>query len=598
MSSTEKVPFSADHYNRRRSERGVVEMLDVVIKGAQVADGTGRPKERVDVGVRDGVIVSVGKTDEPARRTIDADGLVLAPGFVDIHTHFDAQVFWDPYLTPSSLHGITSVIAGNCGFSVAPLVSSEAEYMMRMLARVEGMPLASLETGVPWNWSTTADYLDAIEGTVGVNVGFLVGHSALRRVVMGEDSVGKPATEEQIREMELLLGQSLAAGGMGLSSSWATTHCDGDGDPVPSRAASHEEIVSLCRVLRDHPGTTLEMIPTAYAMEEHLKRLLTDMSVAANRPVNWNVLVVDAQNPSLHEGRLDASNYAAREGGRVLALTTPDTIKFRLAFTSGFVLDSFPEWSYTLSLPEGERLRALADPDHRRKLEAGARKLIGTPRERLVDWGSMVVAETFSPETARYRGWTIGKVASDQGKDLFDAMLDLVIADRLRTSFAPPPVGDDDITWNLRRDIWRDERVILGASDAGAHVESIHTFNYPTALLGESVRERELLSVEEAIHLLTDVPARLYGLRGRGRIEPGYCADIVLFDETTVGPGEVVTKWDLPAGAPRLYSEPDGFQAIFVNGVEIARENEFTGDRPGTVLRSGVHTETVAVPAG
>jgi N-acyl-D-aspartate/D-glutamate deacylase len=209
----------------------------------------------------------------------------------------------------------------------------------------------------------------------------------------------------------------------------------------------------------------------------------------------------------------------------------------------------------------------------------------------------MRIAETFSAETARYKGWTVGEVASEQGKDPFDAMCDLVVADRLRTSFAPPPVGDDDATWKLRASLWSDPRVILGASDAGAHVESIATFNYATALLGESVRERGLLPLEEAVRLLTDVPAHVYGLRGRGRIADGTCADLVLFDETTIGPGVVETRWDLPAGAPRLYSEPTGVQAVFVNGTEIVHENQVTGALAGTVLRSGRDTVTVPNPA-
>src|SRR5262245_36750633 len=199
-------------------------MLDVVIRGADVVDGTGAARRRADVGITDAVIVDIGRIGDAAHRTIDADGLVLTPGFVDVHTHFDAQVFWDPYLTPSCFHGMTSIIGGNCGFSVAPLAAEHGAYMMSMLARVEGMPLETLQQGVPWDWSSMASYLSRLDGTLGVNAGFMVGHSAVRRAVMGEDSVKRVATEAELDDMRRVLGESLAAGGLGLSSSWATTH--------------------------------------------------------------------------------------------------------------------------------------------------------------------------------------------------------------------------------------------------------------------------------------------------------------------------------------------------------------------------------------
>jgi N-acyl-D-aspartate/D-glutamate deacylase len=351
--------------------------------------------------------------------------------------------------------------------------------------------------------------------------------------------------------------------------------------------------------VRDHPGTTLEFIPAAGGpVDDHIVDVITRMSLAANRPLNWNVLVMNANEPEIHERKLRASDLAAEQGAKVVALTTPDLIRFRISFLSGFVLDAFPDWPHTMTLPAEEKLRALADPDHRRHLDAAAHSPEAGDRIRLADWASMRVAETFSPETNRYKGWTVGQVAVAEGKSAFDAMCDLVVADRLRTSFAPPPVGDDDATWRLRAEMWSDERVVLGASDAGAHVESISTFNYATSLLGESVRGRRLLSLEEAVRLLTDVPARLYGLRGRGRIAEGNVADMVLFDETTVDPGAVETRWDLPADAPRLYSEPHGVEHVFVNGTEIVHRNQLTGVRPGTLLRSGVHTSTVTVPGG
>ncbi len=260
-------------------------MLDCVIRGGEVIDGTGRPRRRADVGIRDGKVVSIGDVTEEASQTIDASGLAVAPGFVDIHTHYDAQAFWDTTLSPSPLHGVTTVIGGNCGFSIAPLGPEHGDYLMRMLARVEGMPLESLAEGVPWDWTTTAEYLDRLDNRLAVNAGFLVGHSAIRRVVMGDDATRRHASPGEQYEMERLLAEGLAAGGMGFSSSWATTHNDDEGEAVPSRHASTDELLSLCKVVSAHPGTTLEFIPTIGLFEEHDMDLMTRMSLAANRPL-------------------------------------------------------------------------------------------------------------------------------------------------------------------------------------------------------------------------------------------------------------------------------------------------------------------------
>src|SRR5688500_227781 len=235
-------------------------MLDYLIKGATIVDGTGSPARTGDVGVRDGRVVAVGSVDEDAATTLDAAGLVVAPGFVDPHTHYDAQLFWDPAATPSNVHGVTSVIGGNCGFTLAPLRAEDADYTRRMMAKVEGRPLAALENGVPWRWETFAEYLDALEGGIGVNAGFLVGHCALRRYVMGEDAVGGKPSDEQMDTMLRVLHESLEVGGLGFSTTLSNTHSDGDGNPVASRHASPEELLAFCRAVSEHEGTTLEGI--------------------------------------------------------------------------------------------------------------------------------------------------------------------------------------------------------------------------------------------------------------------------------------------------------------------------------------------------
>jgi N-acyl-D-aspartate/D-glutamate deacylase len=566
-------------------------MLDLKIAGGSIVDGTGTERRRADVGIRDGSVVAIGDVDEPAGRTIDASGLIVAPGFVDIHTHYDAQAFWDPALTPSPLHGVTTVVGGNCGFTIAPLAASEADYLMRMLSRVEGMPLESLATGVPWDWQTFGEYLDRLDGTLAVNAGFLVGHSALRRVAMGDRS-HEPATDDDVATMRRTLGESLAAGGLGFSSSQAPTHNDGDGEPVPSRAATRDELVALSRVVGDHPGTTLEFIPTVGPFSDEHVALMAAMSASAGRPLNWNVLVVGAASDTYHS-QLEASDRAAEQGGRVLALTVPSVMQLHLNFRSGFLFDALPGWGPTMALPDDEKTRALADPDVRRRLRERAESDTGLFRAML-RWDRLQIGETFAPENEGLSGRTIADVAAERGADPFDALLDIVVTDGLRTVLMPPARGDDPESWRLRSEAWRDPRVVVGASDAGAHLDMLATFSYSTSLLAAS-RAHELVPLEEAVHLLTDVQARLYGIRERGRVAEGWHADLVVFDEGRVGPGPVHTRYDLPAGAGRLYAEAEGIEHVLVNGTEIVRGGELTGKRPGTLLRSGQDTETVEV---
>jgi len=566
-------------------------MLDVKIAGGSVVDGTGAARQRADVGIKDGRVVAIGDVDEAATRTIDATGLIVAPGFVDIHTHYDAQAFWDPALTPSPLHGVTTIVGGNCGFTIAPLAASEADYLMRMLARVEGMPLESLEAGVPWDWQSFGEYLDRLDGTLAVNAGFLVGHSALRRVAMRGRS-HEPATDDDVASMCRTLGESLAVGGLGFSSSQAPTHNDGDGEPVPSRAATRDELVALCGVVHDHPGTTLEFIPTVGPFSDEHVALMAAMSVAAGRPLNWNVLVVGGGSDT-YRAQLEASDRAAEQGGRVLALTVPSVMQLHLNFRSGFLFDALPGWGPTMALPDEEKTRALADPDVRQRLRESAESDTGLFRAML-RWDRLQLGETFAPENQHLEGRTVADVAAERGADPFDALLDIVVADGLRTVLMPPARGDDPESWRLRSEAWRDPRVVVGASDAGAHLDMLATFSYSTSLLAAS-RAHGLVPLEEAVHLLTDVQARLYGIRDRGRIAEGWHADVVVFDEDGVGPGPVHTRYDLPAGAGRLYAEAEGIAHVLVNGSEIVSAGELTGERPGTLLRSGRDTETVEV---
>jgi N-acyl-D-aspartate/D-glutamate deacylase len=412
------------------------------------------------------------------------------------------------------------------------------------------------------------------------------------------DATGEPASEEQIARMVQLLHDSLAAGGLGFSSSNAPTHNDMSGQPVPSRAATREELIALAGAVGGHPGTTLEFIPTIGTFADEHMDLMASMSLAANRPLNWNVLGVNPQNPEGHQQQLSASDYAADRGARVVALTVPDLMRFRLSLLTGFIFDALPGWRETMALPVEEKVKVLADPHERKRLNDGANSPEAGPLRGMASWKHLTIAETFAPENEGMAGRTVGEVAAERGQEPFDAVCDIAIADELRTGWLPRTGNDDDASWRMRLEVWRDPRAVLGASDAGAHLDMIDSFTYTTALLGQSVRERGLLPLEEAVHMLTDVPARLYGLHERGRIEEGWHADLLVFDEDRIGPGPVHTRYDLPAGAGRLYGDANGIEHVLVNGVEIATGGAFTGDRPGTLLRSGRDTESVEVPGG
>jgi N-acyl-D-aspartate/D-glutamate deacylase len=575
-------------------------MLDTLIRNGTVVDGTGAPGVRADVGILDGRVVTMGRTTEPAARTIDADGLVVAPGFIDPHTHYDAQLFWDPFASPSNLHGVTTVIGGNCGFTLAPLGKNDADYIRRMMAKVEGMPLGALENGIEWGWASFGEYLGRLDGRVGVNAGFLVGHCALRRTVMGEGAVGGPATLEQTVEMVKLLHECLAAGGLGFSSSQAFTHVDGDNDPVPSRFASREETIALASAVRSHPGTTLEFIIDGCLnqFQDSEIGLMIAMSLAANRPLNWNVMQVSATNRARHEHQLSAGSKAKAAGARIVALTMPTLVGLKMSFLEHCALNSIPEWGPILALPVPERIAMLRDPKVRERMREGGRRPEAGVFGALAKGERFLIGETFAPENAPYANRKVADVAAEIGKTPFDTLLDVVVADELRTALWPLPTDDDVDSWKLRVEVWRDERALVGGSDAGAHLDRMLGSGYPTGFLGEVVRERQLLPLEEAVHMMTGAPAALFGLKDRGRITPGACADLVLFDPRTIASGHVHTRADLPGGSERMFAEAKGVARVLVNGRDIVVDGRATGELPGTILRSGRDTDTVTVPGG
>ena len=566
-------------------------MLDIALRGGFVIDGTGAQRRRCDVGIKDGRIAALGNEVPEARREIDASGLVVAPGFIDIHTHYDAQAFWDPMLTPSILHGVTTIFGGNCGFSIAPLSPASVQYVRPMLSRVEGMPIESLEAGVPWDWDSTADFLDRLEGRLALNSGWLVGHSALRGLVMGSKAQG-PATADQIAQMEELLRQGLRAGAMGFSSTWSTSHTDHRGEPVPSRFAQLGELVRLSKVVGEFPGTTLEFIPSVVRFQPKHIEAMTAMSAAANRPINWNSLLVEGYDDEFIAHQLAAADHAASHGGRIVALTPVDSRHHLVNLRSGILFDALPGWDAFMALPFGDRIALLKDRDRRTELgrkAAGAEGYLG----RLAEWSNLLLVQTFTPTYEKFVGMSMGQIAQELRCTAFDAFSEIAVADELFTVFTLKDQGQDINTWRRRLKIWRDPRAVIGGSDAGAHLDMADGFTYTTVLLGKAVRDLQLLPLEEAVMMLTSRPALLYGLRDRGSIARDAWADLVVFDPATIGANPVATRFDLPAGAARLYATANGIQHVFVNGTEVLRNGETTGATPGSVLRSGQDSQTV-----
>jgi N-acyl-D-aspartate/D-glutamate deacylase len=574
-------------------------MLDHLIKGGTVVDGTGATPRLADVGVRDGRIVAIaapGELTEDAASTIDATGKLVIPGVIDPHTHYDAQLFWDGGASPSNVHGVTTVIGGNCGFTLAPLRAEDAAYTREFMASVEGMSVAALEEGVPWNWETFEEYLGRLEGSIGVNAGFLVGHNALRRYVMGASSVGSEATPEQVEAMQALLGECIDAGGLGFSTTLSRTHSDGDGQPVASRWATSEEILALCDVVGSRPGTTLEAMTDGCLdqFSDDEIELFSDMTARAKRPLNWNVLTIDSREPTRIPRQLSAGDRAAEKGGRIVALTLPVQVPMNMSFLNHCGLFLIPGWKDVLGLPVPERIEQLLDPEVQARMQAQAAAPEAGVFKRLADFENYLIGDTYSEANEGLKGRRVADIAAERGSEPFATLIDIVVADELRTVLWPIPPDGDDASWELRRQTWEDDRAMLGGSDAGAHLDRMCGAPFPTRFLGDTLRGRKLVTLERAVQLMTQVPAELFGLEGRGVLAEGAHADIVVVDPETVGSELAELVHDLPGDSPRLTADSIGVERVLVNGVVVVVDGKPTGALPGSILRSGRDTRTVA----
>jgi N-acyl-D-aspartate/D-glutamate deacylase len=563
--------------------------FDFAIRGATIYEGTGMPAFVGDLAIEGGRIVEVGGRLGRARREFNANGLAVTPGFIDSHTHMDAQVLWDPMVTSSSYHGVTSVVAGNCGLSLAPCKARDRDTLLHTFVRVEGMEMSLLRAAVEWQWTDIAGYLDALERSQpALNVAALVGHCALRQFVMGEDSVERPATRDEIDTMRSLLRSAMRAGALGFSTNQNPRHIRDDGKPLPSRLAEFGEIEALGAVLGELNRGVVQM-SSAPGGADRVERL-ADFSLQTGRPVVWNAILHSWADPENWRAMLAATERAFKRGARAWANTNTRAFNNRFTLKDAQEFDEFPTWRTLMLRPLEERRKAFGDPAMRARLkwEAVDDPKRGTFHKR---WDLVYIVKPVLPKNQDLKGQSVEQFAQQQGKDVLDAFLDLALEEDLDTGFRTPLTnGDPDAVGQIVASPY----TVLGQSDAGAHLAIDAGFGYCTGLLAHFVRDRSALTLEAAIRKLTWMQAQIFGITDRGLLRSGMAADVVVFDPATVGPQEAELVHDLPGGAPRLVQQASGIHLVLVNGEPILEKGKLTGARPGLVLRGGSGTVRAA----
>ena len=557
-------------------------MYDLLIRDGLVVDGSGMPAFHADVGIERGKVTEIGRLGGPAKRTIDADGRAVAPGFIDNHCHFDAQVTWDPLCTFSPNHGVTTVIFGNCSLGLAPARPDDHEALAMMLSRVEAIPMESLEAGVPWGWATFPEYLDVLDRRLGVNAGVLMGHSAVRRYVMGEDAYDREAaTGPELEAMKAIVREGVTEGALGLSFDRNTGHLDLLGRRIPGIVAPVEEIYELASALRGLSSGVLQC-GSAYPLEIR-DGFATRMSEASGRPVVYNQLVYNATTPDAWRAHLDLVEQRVREGRRVYPVVNPRPQSTRFTMRNAQVFDRLPAWQAVMTGSDEQKLAAFRDPSMRLRLHAEAVEGENIPVTALpIRWEGIFVARPALEKNADLAGKSVAQVAQEQDKDVLDAFLDLVVEESLATSFRNSQAGGDN---EAMAAMLGSPYTMIGLSDAGAHVVFEAGYGYSSVVLGHWVREERVLTLEEAVRKLSFMQASVYGLHDRGLLRPGMAADIVVFDPDTIAAEETDETHDLPGGLMRLRQLARGVDYTIVNGQTLMEGGEHTGAYPGRVMR-------------
>jgi N-acyl-D-aspartate/D-glutamate deacylase len=560
--------------------------FDLVIRGARIVDGTGMPGYSADLGVTEGRIARIGRIDGAARRIVDADGLVLTPGFIDVHTHYDVQLDWDPLATPSCWHGVTTVLTGNCGFTLAPARPDDVPWLAAMLSRVEGMSKAALAEGFRFGGGGFGDFWSRLDGKLGVNAGSYVGHCAVRRYVMGDAASERRATAEEITAMQELVRQAMREGALGFSSSQLEIHADDEGRGVPSNHAGPEEIVALCGVLQEFDRGAIEFIPRSLAMgyDEADRRLILDMYRASGKPIELNVLTPTPEHPLGWQRILEFVGEAYEQGVRLHPQFTTNKLELHLKLVDTFAFDEMPVWREVLTQAEPERCRRLADPGWRARMRGEWEDT--SARAVAFDIGTLQVEAVRDEAHAKRVGRTVGELAAEAGADPFDHFFDLALEEDLETSFV---TRIDDVAREFIRHVVgsgiADGTVMAGSSDGGAHLASFVGADYTTRLLAEWVPEA--LSLEQAIWRLSGMPATVHGLVDRGFLRVGAKADLVLFDPGRLSASDAYLARDFPADTERYVVDAEGYVMTLVNGEILVEDGKATGALPGEVIRGG-----------
>lgn len=562
-------------------------MYDLLIRNGTIVDGSGMPRYRADVGIEGNKIAAIGKIRANARETIDADGQIVSPGLVDAHTHMDAQVFWDALGTCSCWHGVTSVVMGNCGFSLAPCAEKDKLLVMRNLERAEDISPEAMEAGIKWSWTTFAQYLDAVDRLPkGINYAAYMGHSALRTYVMGQRAFEETATTEDIQMMRDELRDAIRAGAIGFTTSRTSNHQTPDGRPVASRIANWDEVKSLVGVMGELGAGIFEIAGEDTGVEgprldDYLGRLKA-LAVETQVPVTYGMFS-SRRAPDYWRRYFEMAEQTAAAGGRMFIQVHSRSLNLLLSFETNMPFDRIPAWREIRKLALAQQEAALRNPDTRRTLVEAA-------RDRSGDSERGVGAEARSANynwifpldkpTPPYR--SIAEIAAAENKDPVDVMIDLALEKNLKRFFLQTLVNENQ---DHVLEMMKHRRSVVTFSDSGAHVSQIMDSSLQTHVLSHWVRERNALTLEEAIRLLSFVPAYHWGLKGRGLLREGNFADVIVFDADRIAPQLPELTHDLPSGARRLKQKADGLLATVVNGKVVLRKNEHTGELPGKLLR-------------
>ena len=560
---------------------------DLLIKNGRIVDGSGGPSFRGDVGVKDGKIVEIGKLSGPATRTVDAQGLVVAPGFIDNHCHYDAQVTWDPLCSFSCDHGATSVIFGNCSLSLAPVKKDRKQQrrLNEFLSYVEAIPMEVLDT-LEFTWETFPEYLDEMDQHLGVNIGNLIGHTAVRHYVMGEECQKRTATDDEIKEMQGLVRDGMKAGALGLSVSRNQGHFDPQGVHIPAIWADEKEIFALGDVLREL-GTGL--IQSGGGNGAEMKdALMSRLSEATGRTVVYNNLGQTMRRPGQWQKQMEQVDRTTAKGIRAFPMCTPNRITDYFQMRNTQTFRGMAVWHpICLSSPE-EQLKSYADPEVRKALHAEAVEFKSGPAIGICStwWDYMVLQTAVLEKNKQYENMTLGQIAKAQGKGIIDCFLDLAVEENLDTEWLH---GENNVDDAAVAKILTYPNAVIGLSDGGAHVQFQSGFGFSTRLLSEWVREKKVMTLEQAVRRLTFESASTFGLYDRGLLRPGMVADIVIFDPDTVKPLPLEVLHDFPTGAKRIKEPAQGIHMTIVNGQVLLEDGKHSGNLPGRVLRNSYY---------